>query len=137
VTARERFVEKKKIVTTFLDGIGNLDFDTAGEHLADDAVMVLPFVEVAAVQGKSAIVHQLRNSIPQMFDRMDFAYDEWYDVRNPDVLVVEYHSECPQKGTSGTYRNRYITVFRFDDDKISLYKEYLNPMELIAAMTPG
>ena len=133
----ERFRKRVAVVTAFLNGVGNLDFDTVGQQLADDAVMVLPFVdEVPEVHGKSAIVDQLRNSIPQMFERMDFAYDEWYDVHGADALVAEYHSDCPQKGNGGTYQNRYITVFRFDGDKISLYKEYLNPLKLMAAMAP-
>jgi ketosteroid isomerase-like protein len=73
-----------------------------------------------------------------MFERMNFAYDQWYDVRDDDALIVEYHSECPQKGSRATYENSYISVFRFESDKISLYKEYLNPLRVIDAVaSPG
>jgi ketosteroid isomerase-like protein len=134
----EPFLRRVEIVTEFLNGIGNLDFDAVGQHLAEDAVMVLPFVdEMPPVQGRSAIVDQLRGSIPQMFARMNFAYDEWYDVRDADALIAEYHSDCPQKGNGGTYRNTYVTVFRFEGDKISLYKEYLNPLKLMAVIPPA
>lgn len=135
----EPFFRRVEVVTDFLDSIGDLDFDSVGQHLADDAVMVLPFVDnMPALQGKSAIVDQLRSSIPQMFERMNFAYDQWYDVRDDDALIVEYHSECPQKGSGATYTNSYISVFRFESDKISLYKEYLNPLRVIDAVaSPG
>lgn len=130
----ESMLRRVEVVTDFLDGIGDLDFDRAGRLLADDAVMVLPFVDMPELQGKSAIVDQLRSSIPQMFDRMNFTYDNWYDVDADAALIVEYHSECPQKGSGGTYTNSYISVFRFEGDKISLYKEYLNPLRMIDAV---
>lgn len=134
----EPFTRRVEVVTDFLDSIGDLDFDSVGQHLADDAVMVLPFVDdMPALQGKSAIVDQLRSSIPQMFERMNFAFDEWYDVHDDDGLIVEYHSECPQKGSGATYTNSYISVFRFDGDKISLYKEYLNPLRVIDTVAPS
>ena len=131
------FDERVRAVRGFLDGIGDLDFDRVEHHLAEDAVMVLPFVdEVPPTRGRSAIVDQLRNSVPAMFERMNFTYDEFYDVRGADAVVAEYHSECPQRGTGKIYRNTYITVFRFDGDKITLYKEYLNPLKFIGFTEP-
>jgi ketosteroid isomerase-like protein len=134
----EPFAGKVRIVTDFLNSIGNLDFDAVGQHLAENAVMVLPFVDgLDPAHGKDAIVNQLRSAIPQMFEQMNFTFDEWYDVRDTDTLIVEYHSECPQKGTGAFYNNSYITVFRFEDEKISLYREYLNPSRMLAAVPPA
>ena len=134
----EPFVGKVRIVTDFLNSIGSLDFDAVGRHLAENAVMVLPFVDgLPPVHGKDAIVDQLRSAIPQMFERMNFTFDEWYEVRDTDTLIAEYHSECPQKGTAAVYRNSYITVFRFEGEKITLYKEYLNPSRMFAAAPPA
>ena len=130
------FRERVRIVTEFLDGIGDLDFDSVDRHLAAEAVMVLPFVEaLPPVQGSTQIVERLRSTVPQMFERMNFTYDEWYDVRNADAVIAEYHSECPQRGGGAIYRNSYIGVFRFDGDKITLYKEYLNPEKMAAFIT--
>ena len=127
------FSARVEIVADFLDGIGNLDFGRVERHLADDAVMWLPFVEaLPPVQGKSEIVERLRSTVPQMFERMNFTYDAWYDIRNADALVAEYRSECPQNGGEELYRNSYITVFRFEGEKITLYKEYLNPEKIMA-----
>ena len=130
------FRERVRIVTEFLDGIGDLDFDSVDRHLAAEAVMVLPFVEaLPPVQGSTQIVERLRSTVPQMFERMNFTYDEWYDVRNADAVIAEYHSECPQRGGDAIYRNSYIGVFGFDGDKITLYKEYLNPEKMAAFIT--
>ncbi|WP_165799773.1 nuclear transport factor 2 family protein [Mycolicibacterium tusciae] len=122
------FAERVLIVREFLDAIGDLDFDRVEAYLATEAIMVLPFVDgLPPTLGRSAIVAQLRDSVPAMFERMNFTYDEFYDVRGGDAVVAEYRSECPQRDTGKVYRNTYITVFRFDGAEISLYKEYLNP----------
>ncbi|MDA4106798.1 nuclear transport factor 2 family protein [Mycolicibacterium holsaticum] len=131
------FEERVQIAKDFLDSIGNLDFDRVERHLAPDAVMVLPFVEeVPPTRGSAAIADQLRDSVPAMFDRMNFTYDEWYDVRDAEWLIAEYHSESPQRNTGSVYRNAYITVFRFEGNKIALYKEYLNPLKFVGFTEP-
>lgn len=131
------FEKRVQLARGFLDSIGNLDFDRVEHHLAADAVMVLPFVEeVPPTRGSAAIAGQLRSSVPAMFERMNFTYDAWYDVRGSECLIAEYHSECPQKGTGNVYRNTYITVFGFDGSKIALYKEYLNPLKFIGFTEP-
>ena len=127
-----------EIVTDFLDGIGNLDFERVARHLADDAVMALPFLDaMPPTHGRAAIVAQLSNTIPHMFERMDFIHDAWYDVRDSDTLIAEYHSESPLYQKPGMYRNRYITVFAFNGDEITLYKEYLNPVAMLELVPPA
>jgi ketosteroid isomerase-like protein len=134
------FRRKVDIVTDYLDKIGSLDIDGAGEHLADDAVMMVPFApsleDVPPLVGKQSILDQMRGVILPAFVRMDFTVDEWYDVGDSDALIAEYHSECPLKG-GGEYRNSYVGVFRFADEKIVLHKEYFNPVKLTALAMSG
>ncbi len=138
------FQRKVDIVTDYLDKIGSLDIDAAGEHLADDAVMMVPFApsleDVPPLVGKQTMLDQMRAVILPAFVRMDFFIDEWYDVSNSDALIAEYHSVCPLKGPQGQggeYRNSYVGVFRFADDKIIVHKEYFNPVKLTALATSG
>ncbi|MBO0866136.1 MAG: nuclear transport factor 2 family protein [Mycobacterium sp.] len=135
------FRHKVDIVTDYLGKIGALDFDGVGEHLADNAVMMVPFApsmeDVPPLMGKQAILDQMRGVMLQAFVRMDFTLDEWYDVSDSDALIVEYHSVCPLKGQDGEYRNSYVGVFRFEDDKIILHKEYFNPIKLTALAESG
>lgn len=123
------FAGRVGIVSDFLDSIGNLDFERVAARLADDAVMTLPFLDLPPTNGRDAIVGQLSASIPRLFERMNFFFDAWYDA-GPDTVIAEYHSECPRKNQQGTYRNTYIAVFGFRGDKITLYKEYLNPTRM-------
>jgi len=138
------FQRKVDIVTDYLDKIGSLDIDGAGEHLADDAVMMVPFApsleDVPPLVGKQAMLDQMRGVILPAFVRMEFFIDEWYDVSDPDALIAEYHSVCPLKGPQGQggeYRNSYVGVFRFADEKIILHKEYFNPVKLTALAMSG
>lgn len=122
--------DRAEIVTEFLDAIGSLDFTAVDRLLADDAVAVYPFVGgLPPVQGRQAIVEQLSGTIPQLFERMDFTVDTCYAATEDDALIAEYHSECPRVG-GGSYANSYIAVFRFDGDRISLYKEYMDPAKI-------
>lgn len=134
------FRRKVDIVTGYLDSIGALDFDGAGEYLAGNAVMTVPFTpaagDVPSVVGKWAILDQMRRVILPAFERMDFTFDEWYDVSDPAALIAEYRSVCPLK-QGGEYRNCYVGVFRFEGGKITLHKEYFNPVKLTALAMPG
>jgi len=134
------FQRKVDIVTDYLDSIGALDFDAVGEHLADNAVMTVPFTPTAddlpPLVGKQAILDQMRGVILPAFVRMDFTVDEWYDVSDPEALIAEYRSVCPLK-RGGEYRNSYVGVFRFEGDKITLHKEYFNPIKLTALAESG
>ncbi|OBH40602.1 nuclear transport factor 2 family protein [Mycobacterium mantenii] len=137
----ESFQRRVDIVTAYLVGIGELDFDAAGEHLADAAVMMVPFTptgdDLPPLVGKKAILDQMRGVIVPTFARMDFTVDDWYDVRDSDALIAEYHSVCALK-RGGEYRNSYVGVFRFEGDKIVVHKEYFNPIQLVAlADGPG
>src|SRR3974390_3268176 len=125
------FRNNMDIVTDYLDRVGVLDFDGAGRHLAENAVMTVPFApsteDVPALVGKQAILDQMRGVILPAFVRMDFTVVEWYDVSDSDALIAEYRSVCPLK-RGGEYRNSYVGVFRFEGEKITLHKEYFNPI---------
>lgn len=125
------FDRRVAIATDFVDSIGNLDFDRVAQHLAANAVMLAPFVdEMPPAEGGPAIVERLRGTVPLMFERMNFTYDRWYGVSDADTVIGEYHSDSPLKGREGRYQNSYITVFKFDGDKIVLFKEYFNPVRM-------
>lgn len=127
--------EKIKIVTEFLERIGRLDIRGAGELLHEDAVMMLPYVDpVPDVIGKQAIIEQLEATTPKMLEYMKFTFDEWYPTADPNCLIVEYRSSCARRDRGGLYENSYISVFKFIGNKISLYKEYLNPLPTAALM---
>ena len=39
-------------------------------------------------EGRAAITEQLSTSVPRMFERMNFVYDAFYDVRHSDTVIA-------------------------------------------------
>lgn len=125
------FDRRVAVAADFVASIGCFDFDRVAGYLAANAVMITPFVdEMPPIEGGPAIVERLRDTVPLMFERMDFTFDRWYDVSEPDILIGEYHSDSPLKGREVRYQNSYISVFEFDGDKIALFKEFFNPARM-------
>lgn len=120
-----------EIIERFLGCIGSLDLDRAGDYLDEHCEMTLPYLPSSApLHGRAAIIAQFKATMPQMLERMDFTFLQWYPSLDSDVVIAEYRSYCPLKGGGGVYENDYITVFRFREDRIVLYREYLNPLQL-------
>jgi hypothetical protein len=46
---------------------------------------------------------------------------------DPDMLIAEYVSDAVVARNGKPYRNRYVGIFRFRDDKICAWREYHNP----------
>ncbi len=127
MTAEQRI----EIARSFLDKLGALDIDGAGEYVAEDAVMLFPFFQQPGpYEGKETILNQFRSTLPNFWERMEFHYKAWYPTVDPDVLIAEFDSKAIKKGNTGTYENEYITVFKFRGDKLVLIKEYFNPSRL-------
>jgi ketosteroid isomerase-like protein len=124
-------VDKAGVVAEFLTKIGKLDIDGAAEHLDENAVMCLPYLDqIEDVRGRDAIVERIKATVPAMLTEMVFTFDAWYETAQPDVVIVEYRSKCPWRGRDGFYENTYIGIYGFNGQKIILYKEYLNPLKL-------
>ena len=122
---------KIAIIRQFLECIGRLDVEGAGEFLHEDAVMTFPYIDqIPDVVGRQAIIDQIAGTVPKMLKEMNFTYDAWHETTDPDVVIAEYHSKCPLLNGQGFYENDYICVFRFKDGRIALYKEYLNPARM-------
>ncbi len=122
---------QKAIVTSFLDRLGALEIDHAGEHVADDAVMHFPYLPGDNLfEGKAAIIAQFKKTLPEFWDTLKFIPKDWYPGADGEVLIAEFSSKAVKKGNTGTYANEYIAVFRFRGDKLVLIREYFNPVLL-------
>lgn len=60
----------------------------------------------------------------------------FYDLRvtpsaDPDMIFLEYKGSCP--APNGTYEQRYITVMRFKESKLVLFREHWDTAEIVRA----
>ena len=50
---------------------------------------------------------------------------------DPDMVMLEYKGSCP--APNGQYNQKYITVMRFRNGKLSLFREYWDTAEVTRA----
>ncbi len=106
------------------------------EHFADDAVMELPFAP-----GKMAKEYRGKDAIAafQVFARDSFSefamtVDAVHETADPNVVIAEHRSDAVVAANGRPYRNRYVTVFRFDDaGRIVLWREYYDAGVVVRA----
>jgi ketosteroid isomerase-like protein len=68
-----------------------------------------------------------------------FFLDRCYDLRvhpSPSTLsvVLEYSSEGRVVATGQPYANRYISVVAIKDRKVTAWRDYLDPLRVVAAL---
>jgi ketosteroid isomerase-like protein len=70
------------------------------------------------------------------FEPLGHQVDRIYDLSEPDMLIAEYHSDTTFPANGRRYSNHYLGIVRFSGDKISYWKEYINPMTVQEVMAP-
>jgi ketosteroid isomerase-like protein len=108
-------------------------------QFADDAVMELPFAPgkmprrydgLDAIKGFVTFVNRT-------FSSFAMTVDEVYPTADPNLAVVETHSDAVVAETGRPYRNRYVTFIRFDDDgSVVHWREYYDAGEVVRAFRP-
>jgi len=108
-------------------------------YFADDAVMELPFAP-----GRMEKRHEGKEAILafQLFARDSFSsfgmtIDAIHETGDPHVVIAEHRSDGIVAENGRTYRNRYVTVFTFDDDGlVTGWREYYDAGVVVKAFRP-
>ena len=116
------------LAKSLYDCLGRMDFDGMAACLTEDVEAWFPFrPSMDPPQpsfGRDIIIARLKDTVPRMASRIDFYYDHFYPGEDPDILTMEFHSKGELVGGRGPYENIYVTILRFRDGKIALWKEY-------------
>lgn len=105
---------------------------------AEDAVMELPFAP-PHVPGVTKGIDMIDKSVRGFFEQFrDFQIKvkDIYPVEGEDAAFAEFAVTATVISTNKTYDQDYVLFVRAKDGKIVLYREYLNPMRIVAAFTP-
>lgn len=116
---------------------------TGSEYLDmfhDDAVFDFPFSPggPVRVEGKAKMAEFL-SSIEGGTDFREFSLDASYPMTG-DIVVMEYHCRGRDAKSGLPYPQRYVAVLQLRDGRLSLLREYLNPllnMAITAATKAG
>ena len=129
----------------FLDKVTQMLRQALADHLApgghdcldlfsDDAVFEFPFspgggIHVEGKQKMIAYLHKIEDGVA--FD--EFTLKASYPGADGQTMVLEYDSKGRNQESGLPYAQSYIAVVRLSDGRITLLREYLNPLAVQAA----
>ena len=107
--------------------------ETFPDMFAVDGVLEYPFAPPGLgtpISGRDAIVanfEKLRQHL--RIDRVTDVFE--IETTDPEVVVLEFNGYGVGIITQEPYHQRYISVIRLREGKISRYKDYWNPIALV------
>jgi uncharacterized protein len=123
----------KQTLRRAMDGISALDLDAVLAELHDQVRFELPYEEAVPDSGRDGI-RDLLASMFVMFQKFDMTVTDIYDLLDPNMVVARYRGDALGRDKPVVYQNDYLGVFEFRDGKITLWREYDNPMVSAAAI---
>jgi len=133
----------KEIVRRLLEAGAKQDVQGMADVLSENIVFEMPFALPGLpdrVEGKATVVRFLEQFLGKehgMFTGWDFYNIRIYPGGDPDLFFTEYDGRGVVAKSGYQYRQKYITMFRVSDGRISHWREYLNPIPLQEAMNSG
>jgi ketosteroid isomerase-like protein len=102
------------------------------ELFAEDAVVEFPYAKSLGgmherLEGREAI-RQYFAETPKHFKGLVFSKVRRYLTTDPEVAIAEAHGSATIAMTGRTYEQDYVMVLKARDGKISLYREYWDPI---------
>lgn len=108
------------------------------EMFADDGVLECPFAPPGALRrraGKQRIADYYERLIAvQGSDGMVLSAS--YPAAERGLALLEYEGLVRNKRDGGTYRQRYLAVVKARGGRITLFREYWNPLPVVASFGP-
>ena len=130
----------KDIVSRFLEAEANQDVQGMADVLADNIVFEMPFALPGLpdrVEGKNTVVEFLERFLGKergIFTGWDIFNIRIYPGGDPGLFFAELDGQAAVAQSGYQYRQTYIVVFRVSDGRIGLWREYMNPIPLQAAL---
>jgi len=127
----------KAAFTAMLEHLGRKEFDAFEQCLAPDIFQDWPYLPIPNMPSNITGRKQLREFIEAgsaQFDPYAYRIHQFYDLTDPAMLIVEYTSHTIYHPTGQPYSNAYLGIVRFDNGKITWWREYLNPLIIKESM---
>ena len=112
------------------------DAETFPDMFAVDGVLEYPYAPAGLntpVAGRDAIIANFQR-IRKLLRIAGVSDVSEIEVRDPDVVVLEFSGRGEGLITGEVYDQRYISVIRMRDGSIVHYRDYWNPIALLRAV---
>ena len=110
--------------------------ETFPDMFAADGVLEYPYAPPGLntrITGRDAIIANFQRIRTLL--RIDTVADvSELEMRDPDVIVLEFSGRGQGVRTKETYDQHYISVIRIHNGSIVYYKDYWNPISLLRAI---
>lgn len=129
-----RKAQLRALFTDLITAFGRKDFDHFESYMRDDTVFewpYLPLKDFPEVMIGGAAFRASAEAGMADCDPYGHVVDRFYDLTDPDMLIVEYHSDTIYRPTGARYANKYLGVVRFEGEKVVFWKEYINPLPIL------
>lgn len=136
-TADATRAQNKEIFTRMLGHLGRKEFDQFEEYLDDNVFQDWPYKPIPTMADSLTGRANLRNFIEKGtgdFDPYDYRISQFYDMADPDSLIIEYCSNTVYLPTMAPYANQYLSIMKFAGGKITYWREYVNPLIIKEAL---
>jgi uncharacterized protein len=132
----QRRAQLKDIFTRLITAYGTKDFDLFATHVDAQAEFDWPYLPLRQfperMVGRDQFIAMSRAGMADC-DGYHHTVDRFYDMADPDMLTVEYHSGTTLRSSGRAYANRYLGILRFRGDQVVYWREYVNPLPIIEA----
>ncbi|SFR88471.1 nuclear transport factor 2 family protein [Sphingomonas jatrophae] len=131
-----RRAEVRRLFEELITAYGGKDFDTFKRYVHPDAEFDWPYLPLKEFPDRMVGRDQfIATSISGMADCDGYHHqvDRFYEMADPDMLLVEYHSETVLRSNSRNYANKYLGILRFENNLVVYWREYINPLPVIEA----
>ena len=135
--ASRRREANKAAFLKLLGHLGRKEFDAFEACLADIFVQEWPYLPLPTLPSRlegARVVRQTIEAGMSDFDAYDYQVIALHDMLDPDVLIAEYTSHSVYRRRGVPYSNRYISVLKFHDGKLTHWSEYVNPLIIKEAL---
>jgi ketosteroid isomerase-like protein len=130
---------KRQLFDEMVTAFGRKEFDLFETYLIPEAVFEWPYLPVPDFPSRMVGTHAFRLATERGmadFDPYRHRVTQFYDTVEPDLLIAEYESDTVYHPTGRAYANKYLGIVRFTGEKVSWWKEYINPLTIKEAMGP-
>ena len=132
--AAARRVMLRQLFTDLITAFGTKDFDRFESYMRPDTVFEWPYLPLkefpermlGGAEFRAAAEAGMRDCDPY-----GHVVDRFYDQLDPDMLIVEYHSDTTHLPSGKRYANKYLGIVRFEGERVVFWKEYVNPLPIL------
>ncbi|MET9934424.1 MULTISPECIES: nuclear transport factor 2 family protein [unclassified Streptomyces] len=101
---------------------------------AEDGVLEFPYPAwgfPSRMQGREELIGQMTLFGQQL--KVTFSEPEFYTATEDGLVIAAFTGEATLLATGGEYTQTYLSVVRFEDGRITLYRDFWNPWLVMEA----